>query len=249
MATLTYDPSESQPGELNADEQESLQVGEQMEQEQQALLAGKFKDAEDLEKAYIELQSKLGKNEPAEESKEEEQQEEPAEKEAFLERLWNEAKTEYSQETLEELKGMKPEDVAQMYLEYRNQNQQPEKVQISNEDAQSLRQMVGGDEAYTNMVQWAAKNLNEQAIGMYDSVMNSGDPAAMYFAVQALRSMYTDNVGQDGQLITGKAAASKETGFRSQAELVRAMSDPRYDTDPAYRQDVTEKLERSNLQF
>jgi len=51
-------------------------------------------------------------------------------------------------------------------------------------------------------------------------------------------------------MITGKAAASKSTNiFRSQAEVVRAMSDPRYDKDPAYRQDIYNKLERSDLEF
>ena len=63
MATLTYNPEESQEGELTAEEQDSLAVGEQLAQEESKLLAGKYKDAEDLEKAYIELQSKLGKNE------------------------------------------------------------------------------------------------------------------------------------------------------------------------------------------
>ena len=61
MATLTYNPEESQEGELTAEEQDSLAVGEQLAQEESKLLAGKYKDAEDLEKAYIELQSKLGK--------------------------------------------------------------------------------------------------------------------------------------------------------------------------------------------
>jgi hypothetical protein len=71
----------------------------------------------------------------------------------------------------------------------------------------------------------------------------------MTFAVEALFSRYQDAVGVDGQLLTGKAASSTKDTFRSQAEVVRAMSDPRYDTDPAYRQDVFAKLERSNLDY
>ena len=54
--------------------------------------------------------------------------------------------------------------------------------------------------------------------------------------------------GYEGRMLTGKAARAVD-GFRSQAEVVRAMSDPRYDSDPAYRQDVYDKLERSNVQF
>ena len=51
-------------------------------------------------------------------------------------------------------------------------------------------------------------------------------------------------------MYTGKAPVQKSDIFRSQAELVEAMSDRRYERDPAYRQDVIEKLERSdNLAF
>ena len=50
-------------------------------------------------------------------------------------------------------------------------------------------------------------------------------------------------------MLTGKAAKSSGDIFRSQAEVVQAMNDPKYDRDPAYRQDVYDKLERSNLQF
>jgi len=49
-------------------------------------------------------------------------------------------------------------------------------------------------------------------------------------------------------MLTGKAARA-EDAFRSQAEVVAAMSDPRYDRDPAYRQDLYDKLERSNVAF
>ena len=93
------------------------------------------------------------------------------------------------------------------------------------------------------------KNFDEADIDRYDKVMESGNPDAAYFAVQALAAKYNDGVGVDGQLLTGKPAKAQGDEFRSQAEVVRAMSDPRYDRDPAYRQDVYDKLERSNLQF
>ena len=69
MATLTYNPSEQAEGELTTEEQESLEVGEKLAEQQDELLAGKFKDAEELGKGYIELQKKLGS--PKEEAKEE----------------------------------------------------------------------------------------------------------------------------------------------------------------------------------
>jgi len=71
----------------------------------------------------------------------------------------------------------------------------------------------------------------------------------MFFAAQALNARYQDAVGYDGEMLTGSAPRNTGDGFRSQAELVAAMSDPRYDKDPAYRADVADKLERSNINF
>jgi len=252
MATLTYDPTEAQDGEFSAEELDSLQVGQALEEQQQQLLAGKFKDAEDLEQAYIELQRKLG-NREADTAEEEPSQEEEVQDEEvdvdFLERLWQEAQDEYSPETLEALQNMDPTDLAQMYLEYRSQVEEGGAVEtISAEDVSNLQGIVGGEQQYGQMMAWAQESLSEQEINMYDAVMERGDPLACYFAVNALAFRFQEAQGYDGQMLTGKAP-SQVQGFRSQAELVRAMSDPRYDNDPAYRADVAAKLEMSDLNF
>ena len=57
--TLTVNDTPQQEG-LTAEEQDSLQVGEQLAEQQGELLAGKYKNAEELEQAYVELQKKLG---------------------------------------------------------------------------------------------------------------------------------------------------------------------------------------------
>jgi hypothetical protein len=252
MATLTYDPTEAQDGEFSAEELDSLQVGEALEEQQQQLLAGKFKDAEDLEQAYIELQRKLG-NREADTTEQEPQQEEEVQEDVdvdFLERLWQEAQDEYSPETLEALQNMDPTDLAQMYLEYRSQVEEGGAVEtITAEDVSNLQGLVGGEQQYGQMMAWAQESLSEQEINMYDAVMERGDPLACYFAVNALAFRFQEAQGYDGQMLTGKAPTSQAQGFRSQAELVRAMSDPRYDNDPAYRADVAAKLEMSDLNF
>ncbi len=256
MATLTYDANEQAEGELTAEEQDSLKVGEALEEQQDNLLAGKYKDAEELEKAYIELQGKLGKpkeEEPKEEPKAEEtKEEEPKEEEPdyeFLDKLWEESKNEkYSDDLLDKLNDMKPADVAQLYLNYRS-GVDSEPQELSQEQATELQKSVGGEKQYNTMLQKASNNFDEAEISRYDKVMESGDPDAAYFAVQALAAKYNDGVGVEGKMLTGKPAKSGGDEFRSQAEVVRAMSDPRYEKDPAYRQDVYDKLERSNVQF
>jgi len=61
--TITYDPTDDSVviEEAAARDAETLAVGEKMMQEQEQLLAGKYKTTEDLEKAYKELETKLGK--------------------------------------------------------------------------------------------------------------------------------------------------------------------------------------------
>lgn len=254
MATLTFDPTEAQEGEFTADELDSLQVGEALHQQQEQLLAGKFRDAEDLEQAYIELQRKLGdpSQRNAEEVEEAPQEEEPEQLDTnFLERLWEESQGEYTEETLDALQNMDPADLAQMYLEFRAQVEEgvPQGDVLTEGDVQALQGIVGGQDQYAQMMGWAQETLSEQEISMYDSVMEKGDPLACYFAVNALALRYQDVQGYDGQMLTGKAPATQQQGFRSQAELVRAMSDPRYDNDPAYRADIAAKLEISDLNF
>jgi hypothetical protein len=121
---------------------------------------------------------------------------------------------------------------------------------LSEDQATQLFEMIGGEQVYKNMLDWAGETLSKEEIQMYDSVMSKGDPNSIFFAVQALNSKYTDAVGKEGQLLTGRTSASSaDNVYRSQSELVAAMSDKRYDTDPAYRSDVMRKLENSDLEF
>ena len=244
-------PDENAQGELNSDEQESLAIGEEMSKDQETMLAGKYKNAEELEAAYIELQKKLGNESSKEESESQPEESEESEEEnsdsSLFDRLWEEAQgDEFNNETLDELAKAKPADLAKMYLEYRNS--QPTK-EISQEVATQLKDSVGGEEQYASMMQWASNNMNENEIDMYDSVMESGDRNAAFFAMQALSYKYGESVGVEGKLVQGKAPTETTKGFKSQAEVVNAMQDPRYDRDPAYRQEIMAKLERSNVNF
>ena len=256
--TLTMEPNVEKTSidNLSAEEQDSLQVGEQMQEAQDNLLAGKYKNAEELEKGYLELQQKLNsKEEPAQEEQEEQAEEEGEVESTILDQLWEEAtseKGEFTQETLDELGKMNVEELAQMHLEYRNsvQGQEPEGKDFSEADIKELKGVVGGEQNYANMIDWAQKSLNEQEVKMFDAVMQKGDPLAAFFAVRSLAYAYNDAIGYDGKMVQGKAPRQSNDQFRSQQEVVKAMADPRYEDDPAYRRDIMEKLERSpNVQF
>jgi rRNA maturation endonuclease Nob1 len=241
---------------LSEEEKDSLQVGEKMEQAQEQLLAGKYKNAEELEKGYLELQQKLSNNkeeEPQEEAQEEES--ESPDEVSVLDRMWDEATSgnEFSEELTKEIQNMSPTDIANAYLDYRQkQEQQPTagSRDFSTEEITQLKGIVGGDKNYTNMIDWAQKSLNEQEVKMFDAVMERGDPLAAFFAVRSLAYAYNDAIGYDGNMVQGKAPRQSNDQFRSQQEVVRAMGDPRYEDDPAYRREIMDKLERSpNVNF
>ena len=248
----TLSMEESQDTEvLNEEEQDSLKVGEEMEAEQDQLLAGKYKNAEELEKAHIELQKKLGEKSEEVSEEKEPQKEEAKESANLLDELWEQGvNNKLDKKTFEKLQKMDPVEVAKLAMEQRQATQnQPQSREFTEQDVQQIHGLVGGSDNYNNMMSWATQNVSEQEVNMYDAVMELGNPLAAYFAVQALALKYQDAAGKDGRMVTGKAPKQTTDQFKSQAEMVKAMEDPRYNDDPAYREAILEKLERSNINF
>ena len=258
--TLTYENQTevTSVDNLSAEEQDSLKVGEQMQEAQDNLLAGKYKNAEELEQGYIELQKKLGQQEDTTEETEETEEADSESDEyidgTILDELWEYETNneEFHEEAIAELQDMDPVELAKMHIEYRKQVEtgETEGKDFSEQDVTELKGIVGGPENYTNMIEWAQSALNETEVNMFDAVMAKGDPIAAFFAVRALAYAYNDSVGYDGKMVQGKAPKQSNDQFRSQAEVVAAMGDPRYENDPAYRRDIAQKLERSpNVKF
>ena len=152
-----------------------------------------------------------------------------------------------SAETLEELGKLDSNDLISAYIQM--QGQQRQGNDLSDAQAAEIRSIAGGDDAYGQLTQWAADSLDESYITAFDNIVETGDVRMIQLAVTGLKAEYEKANGFEGQMLTGKAAQPKVDAFRSQAEVVAAMQDPRYDKDPAYRQDVFAKLERSNLEY
>lgn len=113
----------------------------------------------------------------------------------------------------------------------------------------NVKASVGGDAEYSNMVEWAKANYNQDQIQAYDKAVNSGDVNTAIMAAKGLRSDYTNTAGSEGTTYGGTQAEPEGSGnvFRSNAEVTSAMKDPRYEYDTAYRQDVLNRLERSDI--
>lgn len=249
---------------LTEEEQDSLQVGEALVEEQDQLLAGKYENAQELEKAYIELQKKLGESDEEEVEEGEAEYEEESEETEEVElsdnaELIAEASAEFeddgqlSEETLAKFQGMSSTDLVNAYVEMSEFVGEDGEVEaapdLSDTDINTVKNVVGGEQAYENIMTWSQNNLPESKINAFDELVESGSVEAISLAVEGLKARYEMANGYEGELVTGRAPVQQSDGFRSQAELVAAMSDPRYDNDPAYRNDVIEKLDRSNVEF
>lgn len=107
--------------------------------------------------------------------------------------------------------------------------------------------LAGGQQGYSEMVQWAAKNLTPDEIRAFNTSVNGGNMEQAKLSVQGLLARFTASEGNEPRLVKGVASGDATSVFRSTAELVAAMKDPKYKNDPAYRQDVIEKLGRSSI--
>jgi hypothetical protein len=256
---LTYDPTPADAPEFTEDEQDSLAVAERLGQEESELYAGKYQSAEELEEAYIELQRKLGSSDEDDEVEETtlEDDEYPEEVAAGVDLITTASEEYYenegaiSEETMQRFTEMSSSDLVEAYMAIRDRNPDVDggvAADLSDAEMNQVYNSAGGEAEYGKLTSWAAQNLSETKLDAFNDMIDRGNSTAIQIAVAGLRAEYEAQQGYEGRMLTGKSAPTAD-GFRSQAEVVQAMSDPRYERDEAYRLDVYNKLERSDIEF
>ncbi len=106
----------------------------------------------------------------------------------------------------------------------------------------------GGEQGYREMVTWAKGSLTPEEARQFDAAVSSGDHNSALFAIKGLRSRFENVNGREPKLLGATQSPNAVApGFQSTAEMVTAMRDPRYATDPAYRKEVEQKTMRSNF--
>ena len=256
---LTYDPTPADAPEFTEDEQDSLAVAEKLGQEESELYAGKYQSAEELEEAYINLQKKLGSSDEDDEVEETtfDEDEYPEEVAEGVDLITTASEEYYenegaiSEETMQRFTEMSSSDLVEAYMAIRDRNPDVDggvATDLTDAEMNQVYNSAGGEAEYGKLTSWAAQNLSETKLDAFNDMIDRGNSTAIQIAVAGLRAEYEAQEGYEGRMLTGKSAPAAD-GFRSQAEVVQAMSDPRYDRDEAYRQDVYNKLERSDIQF
>ena len=258
---LTYDPTPADAPEFSEEEQDSLRVAEELGQQESELYAGKYQSAEELEEAYINLQKKLGSSDDNDEVEDTTlDEDEYPEDVADGVDLITTASEEYfendgqiSEETMERFTEMSSSELVEAYMAIKDRNPDIDSgggyaEDLTDAEMNQVYNSAGGEAEYNRLTSWAAQNLSNTKLNAFNDMIDKGNATAIQIAVAGLRAEYGAQEGYEGRMLTGKAARTQD-GFRSQAEVVQAMSDPRYERDEAYRQDVYNKLERSNVQF
>ena len=222
-------------------------------------LPEKFNSVDELVKSYSELEKKLGEqSQPTKESvdpvsKAETKQEQPKSDLDIATKAVDSAGL--NMETLSEefakdgkladgsYKSLEKAGIPKEYVDRFIAGQQA----IADQQSATVKNLVGGTEAYDSMSEWAGQNLTETEKQAYNTAVNSKDLEAVKLAVVGLKARYAQSTGSEPTLVEGKASPSAEQGFASWAQVTQAMSDPRYSKDPAYQAEVKNKLANSKI--
>jgi hypothetical protein len=240
------------------------------------LLAGKYKSVEDLEKAYKELQAKLGRGESTTPDTEDddtttaaddqaEDDDKPAgdAREIYGDLIggklddagidfqdmnvrWQQSGTLESGDYDQLAEAGFNRDMVDAYLSGL-QYKAAQDTALSVTEVTSIKESLGGEAEYNKMIQWAGANLPPEEIEGFNQIINTQPMSAVKMAVAGLHARYTAVEGREPKLIGGRASKGSSDKFESTTQLVEAMSDPRYSKDPAYQRKVQEKLGRSSI--
>ncbi len=251
---------------LSLEDQASLQESEQTETQDSELLAGKYKSVEDLEKGYQELQQKLSKGEPAEESEVSESEGETTEASATelygdfiggrfeengidfqdMNTRWQQS-GELTTEDYGELEGAGfTREMVDAYLSG-VQFKATQDSELAAKEVLTLKNEFGGEKAYSEMIEWAGANLSEGEVTAFNNMIKTSNMDQLRIALTGLQSKYNATANREPNLIGGKTPKATRDKFESTAQVVAAMNDPLYETDPAFRKKVEQKLSRSNV--
>ena len=249
--------------------QQDLETLAKNETDDKGLILGKFKSVEDLAASYKELEGKLGTVTEEDQPQTEEEQTETNDTEFNAEEFYGDGLASVLEEVgidAQEIStrftesGEISEDdytklgeagfskqVIDTYLDGLRGTSEGTAEEIATSQIQGIKDSIGGDESYNQMVSWALENLPAEDQKAFNKVTESADAPIIKMAVQGLYSQYKNAMGVEPNLVSGKASSSGPTPYRSTAEVVTAMSDPRYGKDVTYTEDVQRRLGGSDV--
>jgi hypothetical protein len=202
-------------------------------------LPEKFGSAQELAKAYSELEKKFSSGDKQEETQ---TREEPNQSTNTLEPYYKEFA---DAGTLSEKSYT---DLAKMGLDKQLVDGYiAGQKAIAESEIQQVHSIVGGAEKYSQLLDWSTKNLNEAEATAFNDMLDTGSIEQIKLAVSAIANRAGISGQEKPRMLEGDTTASTADVFGSIAQVTQAMNDPRYDKDPAYRKEVEMKIARSSV--
>lgn len=109
--------------------------------------------------------------------------------------------------------------------------------------------IAGGEAQYREMLEYVGTLPSDQ-IDAFNTIVDAKTPNVPKIAVtvQNMYNQYKQAMGIEPQLMSGKASNTPSIKtFKSNAEVVAAMRDPRYKKDIAYQHEVQRRLNQSDV--
>ncbi len=226
-------PTQQEPSGL---EEEAPQ--QERESEEQELILGKFKSQEDLIKAYSELEKAQSSRQ---EKPSNEQEEESVSEVNVSSAIQNASDAFYENGELSEdnFRALEQSGIPREFVEAYVRGQEA----TMEAEVSSITNSIGGQENYDAMVQWASASLPEAEVDSYDDIVSTGTTEAAKMAVKGMYARYlSENGGSSMNIAKGSTSGAAIQPFNSNAQVVEAINDRRYEIDPAYRAEVEKRI-------
>lgn len=249
--------NEKAPQEIDPESEEAVEAvpEEQTQEDRPEWLPEKFKNAEDMANAYSELEKKMGSNEQEEQEEEQqstEEQDDTTKEGNDLTKLLNEANevfqennNELPEESYERLvEAGIPKSLIDQYIAGGLALEQQKETNAQQEES-SIKAVADGN--WDQMAEWAANNLSPEEVNTFDDIVQNGTVDQARLATKGLYAQYKAENGVSPKLVQGAVSGSSSMPFKSNQELARAMSDPRYKSgDKTYHEEIDRRIAASH---
>lgn len=242
--------NEKAPQEIDPDSEEAVEATpEEQTEDRPEWLPEKFKSAEDMAQAYDNLEKKMGAGEEDVQEEEEPQTEEATEEQADDEpkedvdnnNVIAEASKEFfesdgalSDETYEKLAE------AGLSKEIVDSYAAGQKALMDSQEG-DIKSVTNGD--WDAMADWAVNNLSPEEVETFDQMVTQGSVDQAKLAVKGVYAQYRAENGSGPRLVQGAVTQSSTMPFKSNQELARAMSNPKYKSgDKAYHEEIDRRI-------
>ena len=135
--------------------------------------------------------------------------------------------------------------------DYDSNDEDDSDSQLTAEDASRIRDnvfsQVGGQERYQALMGWAVNNVDEMRTEAFNDALRSGNEGAILSQLKGIQYDHMLATGYEPKLTGGRAPSNQVQGYSSEAQVIRAMQDPRYQDDPAYIKEVEQRIAVSNV--